>query len=129
MLVTLRFAGPRLCYKYNTLSLATGTCLSIWLQQSVRGARQAGDQRRADSAFRIDILAPTAAADSMEDADLRGTVFETGPDAPARRGPTPVHFDLSPWAGQTVRLRIATANNQALMRAGIDNVRLVPIDR
>ena len=79
--------------------------------------------------FRIDILAPTAAADSMEDADLRGTVFETGPDAPARRGPTPVRYDLSPWAGQTVRLRIATAHNQAPMRAGIDNVRLIPIDR
>ena len=79
--------------------------------------------------FRIDILAPTAAADSMEDADLRGTVFVTGSDAPARRGPTPVRYDLSPWAGQTVRLRIATASNQSPLRAGIDNVRLIPIDR
>ena len=79
--------------------------------------------------FRIDIVAPTAAADSMEDADLHGTVFETGPDAPARRGPTPVRYDLSRWAGQNVRLRIATVNNQGPMRAGIDNVRLIPIDR
>ena len=79
--------------------------------------------------FRVDILAPTAAADSMADADLRATVFETRPDAPARRGPTPIRYDLSPWAGQTVRLRIATADNQAPMRAGIDNVRLIPIDR
>ena len=79
--------------------------------------------------FRVDILAPTAAADSMADADLRATVFVTRPDAPARRGPTPIRYDLSPWAGQTVRLRIATADNQAPMRAGIDNVRLVPIDR
>ena len=79
--------------------------------------------------FRVDLLAPTAAADSMADADLRATVFETRPDAPARRGPTPIRYDLSPWAGQTVRLRIATADNQAPMRAGIDNVRLIPIDR
>jgi D-alanyl-D-alanine carboxypeptidase len=79
--------------------------------------------------FRVDILAPTAAADSMAVADVRATVFETSPDAPARRGPTPVRYDLSPWAGQTVRLRIATAANQAPMRAGIDNVRLIPIDR
>jgi hypothetical protein len=79
--------------------------------------------------FRVDVLAPTAAADSMADADLRATVFETPPDAPARRGPTPVRYDLSPWAGQTVRLRIVTANNQAPLRAGIDNVRLVPIER
>jgi hypothetical protein len=79
--------------------------------------------------FRVDVLAPTAAADSMADADLRATVFETRPDAPARRGPTPIRYDLSPWAGQTVRLRIATADNQAPLRAGIDNVRLIPIDR
>ena len=79
--------------------------------------------------FRVDILAPTAAVDSMAVADLRATVFATQPDAPARRGPTPIRFDLSPWAGQTVRLRIATADNQAPMRAGIDNVRLIPIER
>jgi CubicO group peptidase (beta-lactamase class C family) len=79
--------------------------------------------------FRVDILAPTAAADSMAVADLRATVFETQPDAPARRGPTPIRYDLSPWSGQTVRLRIATADNQAPMRAGIDNVRLIPIER
>jgi hypothetical protein len=79
--------------------------------------------------FRVDLLAPTAAADSMADADVRATVFETRPDAPARRGPTPVRYDLSPWAGQTVRLRVATVSNQAPMRSGIDNVRLVPIER
>jgi CubicO group peptidase (beta-lactamase class C family) len=79
--------------------------------------------------FRIDLLAPTAAADSMADADLRATIFETAPDAPARLGPTPIRFDLSRWTGQTVRLRIATADNQGPMRAGIDNVRLIPIER
>ena len=79
--------------------------------------------------FRIDILSPAAAADSMADADIRATVFETRPDAPARRGPTPVRYDLSPWAGQTVRLRIATADNQAPLRTGVDNVRLIPIER
>jgi hypothetical protein len=79
--------------------------------------------------FRVDILAPTAAVDSMAVADLRATVFETQPDAPARRGPTAIRYDLSPWAGQTVRLRIATADNQAPMRAGIDNARLIPIER
>ena len=79
--------------------------------------------------FRVDVLAPAAAADSMADADVRATVFETRPDAPAHRGPTAVRYDLSPWAGQTVRLRIATADNQGPMRAGIDNVRLIPIER
>jgi D-alanyl-D-alanine carboxypeptidase len=79
--------------------------------------------------FRVDLIAATAAPDSMADADVRGTVFETRPDAPGRRGPTAIRHDLSPWAGQTIRLRIATAANQAPMRAGVDNVRLVPIER
>jgi CubicO group peptidase (beta-lactamase class C family) len=78
---------------------------------------------------RVDLLAPTAAADSMADADLRATVFDTRPDAPGRRGPTPIRYDLSPWAGQTVRLRIATVANQAPLRAGVDDVRLIPIER
>jgi D-alanyl-D-alanine carboxypeptidase len=79
--------------------------------------------------FRVDVLAPAAPVDSMADTDLRATVFVTALDAPARRGPTPVRYDLSPWAGQTVRLRIATAANQSPLRAGVDNVRLIPVDR
>jgi D-alanyl-D-alanine carboxypeptidase len=79
--------------------------------------------------FRIDVLSPTAAADSLADADVRATVFEVRPSDPARRSPAPVRYDLSPWAGQTVRLRIAAGGNQAPLRAGIDNVRLIPIER
>jgi hypothetical protein len=78
---------------------------------------------------RVDLLAPTAPADSMADADLRATVFETRPDAPGRRGPAPIRFDLSPWAGQTMRLRIATVANQTPLRAGVDDIRLIPIER
>ena len=79
--------------------------------------------------FRVDLLAATAAADSMAEADILATVFETRPDDPARRGPTLIRYDLSPWAGKTIRLRVAAALNQGLMRTGIDNVRLVPVIR
>jgi D-alanyl-D-alanine carboxypeptidase len=79
--------------------------------------------------FRVDLLAPTAAADSMADADIRAIVFETRRDDPARRGPTLIRYDLSRWAGQTMRLRIASVDNQDPLRAGVDNVRLIPIER
>lgn len=79
--------------------------------------------------FRIDILAAAAAADSMADADIRATVFATRTGDPARLGPTLVRYDLSQWAGQTVRLRFAAVSNQAPLRAGVDNVRLIPIER
>lgn len=83
----------------------------------------------ANQQFRVDLLAPTATADSMAEADIRATVFNTRPDDPAQLGPTLVRYDLSAWEGQTVRLRVATVLNQGLMRTGIDNVRLIPIDR
>lgn len=79
--------------------------------------------------FRVDVLAPTAAADSMADADIRATIFETAPDSPAQRLPASVTVDLSRWAGQTVRLRIATADNLGPLRAGVDNIRLIPLER
>ena len=79
--------------------------------------------------FRVDLLSPTSAVDSMADADIRATVFETQPGSPTRRSPAPVTFDLSRWAGQTLRLRIATADNQGPLRAGVDNIRLLPLAR
>lgn len=47
----------------------------------------------------------------------------------ARLGPTLIRYDLSQWAGQTVRLRFAAVSNQAPLRAGVDNVRLIPFER
>jgi CubicO group peptidase (beta-lactamase class C family) len=77
--------------------------------------------------FRVDLMSPTAAADSMAAADITATVFATAPGAPAQRLPSPVTLDLSRWAGQTVRLRIATADNLGPLRAGVDHIRLIPI--
>jgi hypothetical protein len=51
------------------------------------------------------------------------TVFQARPTDPPRLQPTEVTFDLSPWAGQTIRLRFASADNQGPLRAGVDNIR------
>ena len=37
--------------------------------------------------------------------------------------PTDVSVDVSAWAGRTVRLRLAGADNQGPLRAGVDNIR------
>jgi hypothetical protein len=34
-----------------------------------------------------------------------------------------VTFDLTPWAGQTVRLRLTSADNQGPLRAGVDDIK------
>lgn len=74
--------------------------------------------------FRIDLIHPEAVIHSLEADDVLATVFWTrAGDAPAL-GPTPVTMDLSPWEGQTVRLRATQIDNAGPLRAGIDDVRL-----
>ena len=55
--------------------------------------------------------------------ELLATIFQGRPGDPSRQQPTQVTFDLSPWAGQTVRLRLASADNQGPLRAGVDDIR------
>lgn len=73
--------------------------------------------------YRIDIVNPSAPVDSVVPEHVLAIVFQAKPDDPARKPPTELIVDLSKWAGQTVRLRVAVGENQAPLRAGIDNVR------
>jgi hypothetical protein len=79
--------------------------------------------------YRIDIVAPSAPVDSLAAAHVLANVFRTSPGDADRREPFPVTLDLSKFAGQTVRLRIAGVDNGGPLRAGIDNIRLEPAGR
>jgi CubicO group peptidase (beta-lactamase class C family) len=78
--------------------------------------------------FRIDLMTPASPIDSVAKGDVLVKVFQTSPGDPDRREPTAVSVDLSPWAGQTVRLRLAGADNSGPMRVGVDDIRLEPLD-
>jgi hypothetical protein len=78
--------------------------------------------------FRIDLLDPSAPADSLAEGDVLATVFNTSPGDSASLDPTTITFDLSAWAGQTVRLRFADVNNLMAMRTGVDDILLEPIE-
>jgi CubicO group peptidase (beta-lactamase class C family) len=56
--------------------------------------------------------------------DVLVNLFGTSPGDPDRRQPTELRMDVSAWAGQTVRLRLATTDNQGPLRVGVDNIRL-----
>ncbi len=77
--------------------------------------------------FRIDVLIPSAPIDSLDKEHILASVFATKAGDPQRRAPTPIAFDLSPWKGKTVRLRLASVDNRGPLRAGIDQVRFEPI--
>jgi Beta-lactamase len=77
--------------------------------------------------FRIDLIDPTAPIDSVADGEVLVNVFRTSPADPTSLAPTAVSVDLSPWAGQTERLRLAQTDNQGPPRAGVDNIRFTAI--
>jgi hypothetical protein len=79
---------------------------------------------QANQQFRIDVIRPGAPLESLDPADILSTLFQTKPGAPARMKPTKLTADLSPFAGQTVRLRIAVAAHEEVFNAGVDAVAL-----
>jgi CubicO group peptidase (beta-lactamase class C family) len=86
-------------------------------------ATLAYDTPEANQQFRIDLLRPSVPIDSVAKGDVLVNVFHTSPGDPARRQPTEARVDVSAWAGQTVRLRLAGTDNQGPLRVGVDNIR------
>ena len=75
--------------------------------------------------YRVDIVKPNAAVTSVAATDVLKNVFQTHVGDPLTRGPTPITVDLTPYAGQTVRLRFAEVDNQYYFQAAVDDVKLV----
>ena len=85
------------------------------------------DEPGANQQFRIDLVAPSAPIDSVAQGDVLAKVFATAAGDPDRREPSTVSVDVSRWAGQTVRLRLAATDNGGPLRAGVDDIRFEPI--
>jgi D-alanyl-D-alanine carboxypeptidase len=83
----------------------------------------AHDVPEPNQQFRIDLVRPSAPIDSVAKADVLVNVFHTPQDDVGVGRPTRVRVDVSRWAGQTVRLRLAATDNRAPLRAGVDNIR------
>jgi hypothetical protein len=79
---------------------------------------------RANQQFRIDVMRAGAPLESLEPGDVLLNVFGTANGAPTTMKPTKVSADLTPFAGQTVTLRIAVAAHQETLNAGIDEVQI-----
>jgi hypothetical protein len=84
--------------------------------------------------YRIDVLRAGADPFSVAAGDVLATVFQTRAGDPSTLAPTRVTFDLSPFAGTTVRLRFAEVDNQLFFEASVDNVaiqsvRLLPTSK
>lgn len=72
--------------------------------------------------YRIDVMDPTAPIDSVDPEDILEPVFATETGDPEFMAPKVFSVDLSRFAGQTVRLRMAEVDNESFFVAGADAV-------
>jgi hypothetical protein len=77
--------------------------------------------------MRIDLVDPGAPIRSMEAGDILANVMRTRVGDPSRMRPGEVLADLTPYVGQTIRLRIAEVDNLNFFNVGIDAVHLVAV--
>jgi hypothetical protein len=71
---------------------------------------------------RVDVVKPTAPIESLDPGDILTTLFANKTGDPETMPPTQMSADLTPFAGQTVRLRIANAVNDGFFNTGVDAV-------
>jgi hypothetical protein len=74
--------------------------------------------------YRIDVIKPGAPLNSLSPSDILLNVFQTKAGDPTTLPPTAVTADLTPFAGQTVRLRMAEVDNLGVFNAMVDAVSL-----
>jgi CubicO group peptidase (beta-lactamase class C family) len=86
----------------------------------------AHDALEANQQFRVDLIDPSAPIDSVAEDDVLLSVFRTEPTDAWFLKPADVAVDVSALDGQTVRLRLAEADNQGPLRVGVDHVRFEP---
>jgi hypothetical protein len=83
-----------------------------------------GSPTPTNQQVRVDILKPNAPPESISPNDILATPYASQDGDPEELDPKLVTVDLSAFAGQTVRLRIATAVEDGPMEAGVANVSL-----
>lgn len=79
----------------------------------------------ANQQFRIDLMTPTSDPFSVAPSDVLENLVQLLPGDPDSLSPTTVTFDVSQFAGQTVRLRFAAVDNQNYLNVGVDAVSIL----
>jgi hypothetical protein len=80
------------------------------------------DEEGENQQYRVDVIRPSSPIFSVAPADILSTVFRTVEGDPLELAPRSVAVDLSQFAGQTVRIRLAEVDNKGPFLAGADAV-------
>jgi hypothetical protein len=74
--------------------------------------------------YRVDVLKPNANPFTVKNKAILRTLFQTEVGDPNQLAPKLLTFNLTPFAGKTVRLRFAEVDNQLFFLASVDRVRV-----
>jgi len=103
---------------YKPIAIPTPDTLSI----ADEALRLPNGEFQENQQFRIDVMKPDAPLESLDPADILRTVFATKAGDRPTMSPRKLTANLSAFAGQTVRLRIANTVTQEVFNAGVDAV-------
>jgi len=103
---------------YKPIAIPTPDTLSI----ANEALQLPNGQFQENQQFRIDVLRPDAPLESLNPADILRTVFATKLGDRPTMAPRKLTANLSAFAGQTVRLRIANTVTEEVFNAGVDAV-------
>lgn len=103
---------------YKPIAIPNPDTLSV----ANEALRLPNEKLQQNQQFRIDVIRPEAPLESLDPSDILRTVFATKRGEPQHMAPTRLTTDLSAFAGQTVRIRIATAVTEEVLNAGVDAV-------
>jgi hypothetical protein len=85
------------------------------------------DAAEDNQQMRVDVIKPTASLESLAPGDILTTVFANKNGDPQDMSPTRLSVDLAPFAGQTVRIRVAAVAQEQVLNASVDGVSIVSI--
>src|ERR1044072_7172143 len=83
-----------------------------------------GTTLTSSQTYRVDLIKTTAAADTNVASDILVNVFRARNGDPGSMRPTLITYDISAFAGQTVRLRFAAGVPSYYFYPGVDDVRI-----
>jgi hypothetical protein len=97
----------------------SGTAIAVPTPNTLFAAE--AETAQANQQVRVDVLKANAPIESLSPNDILATVYASKVGDPTELAPTLLSADLTAFAGQTVRLRIATVTQGGGMLVGVDD--------
>jgi hypothetical protein len=123
--------GPGLRLLYQNVALPAGTTdlqLSAWVYYRIDASLASPPTLDftgpppSNEQYRFDVMKPGAPLDSVASGDILATLFRTVDDGPPVLAPMMKAVDLTSFAGQTVRIRLAEVDNQGVNHSSADAI-------